>query len=109
MIAQLFYSRNDYYKLYIELISAGAAKLTKFVGSIPNNDLQNLEQRQLEAQEEKSMIWKGLETSTDESFDGVVIEVISGDTISVYNEENKKIFKLNLAGIKAPNIGNIDN
>jgi len=54
------------------------------------------------------MIWKGLETSIDESFNGVVVEAVSGDTINVYNDETRKVIKLNLAGIKAPNIGNID-
>lgn len=108
LIAQIFQSRNDYYKLYTELISAGAAKLTKFIGSFPSSDLQLLEYRQLEAQDDKSMIWKGLETSIDESFNGVVVEAVSGDTINVYNDETRKVIKLNLAGIKAPNIGNID-
>mmetsp|Transcript_70899 Transcript_70899/g.152771 ORF Transcript_70899/g.152771 Transcript_70899/m.152771 type:complete len:163 (+) Transcript_70899:783-1271(+) len=83
----------------------GAAKITTFITALPVDVRVEFEARQDEAQSEKSMIWKALEASSDESFNGTVVEVYSGDCLGVYDEDKKIVTRLNLAGVKAPNMG----
>jgi len=87
----------------------GAAKLCSFVSDLPNDITEELQALQNEAQSEKAMIWKPLEGSIDEIISGKVLEVHSGDCISVAQDISNRIVRLNLAGIKAPAMGgNVD-
>lgn len=97
------------YKLYKELLAMGAAKINSFTCDLPIDIKEELQGMQNEAQSEKIMIWKPLEGSIDECIHGKVLEVHSGDCISVAEDISHRIVRLNLAGIKAPAMGgNVD-
>lgn len=83
----------------------GAAKLTTFSNTLPIDVRIEFEQRQNDAQSEKVMIWKSLEASSDEVLTGTVMEIWSGDTLSVHDEITDSVTRLNLAGVRAPNMG----
>jgi len=87
----------------------GAAKISSFTCDLPIDIKEELQGMQNEAQSEKIMIWKPLEGSIDECIYGKVLEVHSGDCISVTEDISHRIVRLNLAGIKAPAMGgNVD-
>lgn len=105
LIGMLLYSRNDLYRLYNELLVVGAAKISTFISDLPVDVRVEFEQRQDDAQSERTMIWKSLDNTIDESLTGTVLEVYSGDCIGVIDDEKQILNRLNLAGIKAPNMG----
>lgn len=83
----------------------GAAKLSGFRADIPADVKEELQALQNEAQSDKAMVWKPLEGSIDEVILGRVLEVHSGDCISVAQDVTNRIVRLNLAGVKAPAMG----
>lgn len=105
LIGLLYYSRDALQKLYNELLLAGAVKLTTFVCDIPRDVKCEFEALEIDAQTEKCLLWKSLECIADENFQGVVLEVQSGDCIGVLNDDTNQISRINLAGVKAPSMG----
>lgn len=91
--------------MYKEILAMGAAKLCGFVSDIPLEIKEELQALQNEAQSDKALIWKPLEGSIDEIIAGKVLDVHSGDCISVAQDITNRIVRLNLAGIKAPAMG----
>jgi len=85
----------------------GAAKITTFVSDLPVDVRVEFDALQNEAQSEKNMIWKQLECTTEEVVKGTVLEVYSGDSIGVWEDGTDRVVRLNVAGIKAPSMGGV--
>lgn len=102
------------YDLVYELVKNGYAKLNKeSVMELEGNVFKNIKAAQDEAQKQKLRIWSDYEDKkgtsstqqSESSFSGKVIEVHSGDCLSVETPKGD-ILRLNLSNIRAPAIGN---
>lgn len=95
------------------LLAQGFAKLgQEAVTELDNKRFQELKQCMEEAQNQKLRVWKEHKPvaksskKNETSFLGKVIEVHSGDSITVMNPVNNELRRLFLANIRAPNVGN---
>jgi len=107
------------YDVRYDLVKSGYAKLNnQAMLALGADEYKKLKGAQDTAQLSQSGIWANFTlkeganntsqtTKSGQSFEGKIIEVVSGDILQVLNTSNGELLRLNLANVKAPGIGNI--
>jgi Micrococcal nuclease (thermonuclease) homologs len=108
---------NPKYNPIVELLKNGYARLTQSaVVELDAAEFKTAKAAQDEAQSKKLRMWSNFEgkkegsaTSAitgDKEFYGRVLEVHSGDTLTVENLAKGEVLRINLSNVRAPGVGN---